>query len=218
MPPQSSARHTRSTRLGITFVAACGGLLYLAAPLPVIAHNSLVSSSPANGSTHTTQLHEITLNFNDTVLNLGATGMTSIVEVTGPDSTTHYETGCATTTNRSVTTPVALGEPGRYEVTYQIVSADGHTVSNTLTFTYQPPTGTTAYPGSPSAPPCAQQVGDRDSREGGTAESSLSSRSAGTRNDSVIVVALAIGVVVVAGTGVALGFALWRIRKTPRRE
>ncbi len=188
-----------------------GGLLAFTTAVPAFAHNYLVSSSPAAGSTATSPIHEITLSFNDTVLNLGANGTTSIVQLVGPDTVSHYETGCALTTNRAVSVPVALGEPGDYAVNYQIVSADGHTVSNSLAFTYQPPTGTAASPGSPSAPPCTQQAASRETSD--AQESRPSADSTEPRSDAVTVIAIAAGVVIIAGIGVAAFFLLWRIRK-----
>jgi methionine-rich copper-binding protein CopC len=215
MPPRSPARRVHATRLGVAFAAVCGGLLAVTAAVPAFAHNYLVSSSPAAGSTQTSPIHEITLGFNDTVLNLGANSTTSIVQLVGPDTATHYETGCALTSNRSVTVPVALGEPGDYTVKYQIVSADGHTVSNSLAFTYQPPIGTVASPGLPSAPPCTEQAASRDTSD--DRGSKPSANSTETRNDAATAVVIAAGVVVFAGIGVAVFFALWRNRKTRGR-
>ncbi|WP_414172829.1 copper resistance CopC family protein [Clavibacter tessellarius] len=94
---------------------------------------------------------EVTLTFNDVILDLGApggdaggssaaAGGSSIVQVTGPDGQgTHFETGCAVNAGRAVTVPVALGGSGEYTVTWRVVSADGHPVSDSIAFTYQAP-------------------------------------------------------------------------------
>lgn len=122
------------------------------------AHDYLVDSTPAAGSIQSTPLTEVSLTFNDVVLDLSGDGSSTLVQVTGPGSaTTHYETGCPTGIDRTVTQPVALGAPGAYTITYQIVSADGHTVSSSLQFTYQPPAGTKEAPGTASGPSCGAQ-------------------------------------------------------------
>jgi hypothetical protein len=101
----------------------------------------------------TTALDTVTLTFNDRVLDLSGTGSTNLLTVTGPGTgTTHFETGCATVADTKVSAPVALGGAGDYTVTYQIVSADGHTVSSSYTFGYHPPEGTPAAKGSATSP------------------------------------------------------------------
>ncbi len=116
-----------------------------------------MSSSPAAGSTIDAPPSEVTLTFNDVILDLAAagggggdastgsapaSGGSSVVQVTGPDGQgTHFETGCATDSGRTVSVPVALGGSGQYTVTWRVVSADGHPVSDSIAFTYQAPAG-----------------------------------------------------------------------------
>jgi methionine-rich copper-binding protein CopC len=119
--------------------------LSLAPAASASAHDFLIGSSPAADSVQATPLNGVTLTFNDIVLNIG--GSSSIVQVTDAAGA-HFETGCAKTIDRTVSVPVALGKPGSYVITYQIVSADGHTVSAKVPFTYSPPPGTTAAAGS----------------------------------------------------------------------
>lgn len=114
------------------------------------AHDYLVSSSPAANSVQTRPLTAVRLTFDDLVLSKPAP---PIVEVVGPDGR-HYETGCATAKDRDVTTPIDLGPSGRYTVTWRIVSADGHPVSQSIGFTYRPPSGAGAVSGAAKAPTC----------------------------------------------------------------
>jgi methionine-rich copper-binding protein CopC len=144
-------------------VAAVAGVLLATALLAVVpvssasAHDYLVSSSPTAGATVTAAPSEVSLTFNDLVLDLAGDGSSSIVEVTGPDAgTTHFETGCASILSHTVSAPVALGGAGSYTVSWQIVSSDGHPVSNSLTFTYAPAAGTPASAGTASAPACGR--------------------------------------------------------------
>ncbi|WP_348789619.1 copper resistance CopC family protein [Leifsonia sp. NPDC080035] len=117
------------------------------------AHDYLVSSDPAADSTVQSPLDTVALTFNDRVLDLGGNGSGTLLTVTGPDGAgTHYETGCPSIADAVVSAPVALGAAGQYTVAYQVVSADGHTVSNSYGFRYAPPAGTTAAAGSASSP------------------------------------------------------------------
>jgi methionine-rich copper-binding protein CopC len=153
--------------------------------LPASAHDYLVSSSPAAGSTIDAPPSEITLTFSDVILDLGtpgdtattgqatAAGGSSIVQVTGPDGQgTHFETGCATNSGRTVSVPVALGGSGEYRVTWRVVSADGHPVSDSIAFAYRAPAGAEASAGTSDGPACAAA-----SSSGGAAGSDASSGS-----------------------------------------
>jgi hypothetical protein len=136
-------------------VTAGAGALALAPASAAAAHDYLVSSDPAAGSTVTAPIHTVKLTFNDIVLDLSGDGTSSIVQVTGPDGASrHFETGCAKAVGRVVTAPVALGGPGSYQVEWQIVSADGHTVSQKLDFTYRPPADVPRAKGTESRPSC----------------------------------------------------------------
>jgi copper resistance protein C len=138
-------RRALAAAVGLTAVAALALLPATAAS----AHDYLVSSDPAADSTVTAPPSTVTLTFNDRVLDLAGDGSSTLLTVTGPDAATrHFETGCATVADRDVSAPVALGAAGSYTVTYQIVSADGHTVSNSFAFAYQPPAGTTESAGT----------------------------------------------------------------------
>lgn len=96
------------------------------------AHDYLVSSNPAANGTVASAPKQVTLTFDDLVLDRPARPQ---VTVQGPDGR-YYETGCSPVTDRVVTTPVALGPAGKYTVTWRIVSADGHPVSDRISFTY----------------------------------------------------------------------------------
>src|SRR4051812_14509436 len=209
----------RSRALGAS-IAALGvtAALALLPAAAVSAHDYVVSTDPAADSTVTTALDKVTLTFNDRVLDLSGDGASSLVTVTGPDaSSRHFETGCATTADRMVSVPVALGEAGKYTVTYQIVSADGHTVSDSLAFSYQPPAGSAPAAGSdtstcgkdtptpsPSAAATTQAspgVAAAPTEKAGTAQPIVATASNG---DLGLVIGIAVGIVVLAIVGVVI--------------
>lgn len=198
--------------------------LALAPAASADAHDYLVGSDPVSGSTVTTPVNTVTLTFNDRVLDLAGNGSANLLIVTGPDSATrHFETGCATVADTKLSAPVALGTAGRYTVTYQIVSADGHTVSSSYTFAYQPPAGAAAAPGSATTPCSAGAGGSRSTpgtTTGGgaggpaTASTPQPTTPASDGADLGLVIGIAIAIVVLALIGVIL--VLLTARRRPR--
>ncbi|OZD43762.1 hypothetical protein CH252_24815 [Rhodococcus sp. 06-1477-1B] len=114
------------------------------------AHDSLVSSTPAEGES-VSSLSEVTLDFSANLL--GYDGG-NIVIVVGPDGR-HYESECVALAGPTLTLPVALGAPGDYTVEWRAVSSDGHPVSGEIPFTY---TGESTSAGAETSP-CASAQG-----------------------------------------------------------
>jgi len=168
-------------------VAAAVGALTVA---PASAHDYLVDSSPKAGSTQTKPIDSVRLTFDDVVLDLAQSGPGALLQVTGPNgSSRHFETGCPTISDRNVTVPVALGGPGTYQATWQIVSADGHVVSDSITFTYSPPSGTKQATGAAQSPCKGAGATAAPSANAGTAQ--------GTVNSGAIVIVVVIAAVIV---------------------
>jgi methionine-rich copper-binding protein CopC len=119
------------------------------------AHNYLVSSSPAAGSTVTEQPGQIVITTNDALLDLGGESGSNQLQVKGPGET-FYGDGCTTVNGPALTMPAQLGQPGEYTVIWQVVSTDGHPISNEFTFTWAPDAAQTLAEGQTSAPVCGQ--------------------------------------------------------------
>ena len=212
------------TRMTTRVLAGVGGLLAavalaLAPSVAASAHDYLVDTSPASGATQTEPLTQVKLTFNDRVLDLGGNGSSAILRVTDA-SGKHYETGCPTILDTVVSAPVALGVAGGYTVDWQIVSADGHTVSGSYGFTYQPPAGTSAAPGS-AASGCARSNAVATPGAAAPAPTSTVSTAVPTKassgNDLGLVVGIAIGIVVLAVIGVVI-LLVTRRRPQPPEE
>lgn len=212
----TGAAHRGLGRLVAALAVLGAGALALAPASAASAHDYLVSSDPAAGATVSTPIHSVTLTFNDVVLDLSGDGTSSIVQVTGPDGR-HFETGCAKAVGRVVTTPVALGGPGSYEVAYQIVSADGHTVSERLDFSYRPPAGTPTATGAASRPACgpgetpAATSGGAATTAGRTAAPRAAHGEAGNLG---MVIGLAVGIVALAVIAIVIVLITARRRPT----
>jgi hypothetical protein len=96
------------------------------------AHNSLVSSTPAENASLATGPGTIVLTFDQPVQE--GEGLNAVA-VTGPDGK-QWQGGPAKVDSNVVSTPVRqLGPKGVYTIGYRIVSADGHPVSGQVTFT-----------------------------------------------------------------------------------
>lgn len=205
------ARTTLTRLLAALALAGGAAALALAPASAAAAHDYLVSSDPAAGSTVTAPIHTVKLTFNDIVLDLSGDGTSSIMQVTGPDGASrHFETGCAKAVGRVVTAPVALGGPGTYQVEWQIVSADGHTVSQKLNFTYRPPAGAPRATGTESRPACGAP-GAPSTAAATTAPAANGSTDAGNLG---IVIGLASGIIALAVIAVII--VLLTARRRPQ--
>ncbi|WP_181429259.1 copper resistance CopC family protein [Curtobacterium sp. MCSS17_008] len=179
-----------------------GSVLGLAAPAS--AHNYLVSSTPAVGGTLTELPDRFDITTNDRLLAIGGSDSGFALRVIGPDGK-YYEDGCVAVDGPSMTTKAALGESGEYEVEWQVVSADGHTVSDRYDFTWEAPSGFSPATGTSAPPTCA-------SSGGSSAGPDASPDGAGSGSDSSATDALFIGAggVVLAGVVVAVLLLLRR--------
>lgn len=183
-----SAIHRRTTlrRLVIAMVALLATFL---GGIPAAqAHDYLVGSTPKPNSTVSAPLKQVSLEFNDIVLTRPAPPQ---LTVRGPGGR-YYETGCATVSDATVDVPVALGGAGKYTVTWRIVSADGHPVSDSISFTYHPKSGATAAKGSSGPRACT-----------GSASSAASAAPRSTSSDGGAPTGAIVAVVIIAVVGVA---------------
>lgn len=143
-------RQRSLTALGTATVAL--GLV-LGAAAPAAAHNYVVSSTPDDGATITVAPESFTITTNDVLLDLGGDGVGFGMVITD-EAGRYYGDGCVTIDGRSMSTVAALGPAGDYTVAFQLISADGHTLSESLSFTYEPAAGEPAATGSSTMPTC----------------------------------------------------------------
>jgi methionine-rich copper-binding protein CopC len=104
-------------------------VLAVTAAVPAAAHNSLQSTSPADGQTVTRTPSSVVLTFDEPALAMG----TRIV-VTGPDG--EVQQGPARSVDNSVSQDLQGEAPaGSYTVAWRVTSADGHPISGSFSFT-----------------------------------------------------------------------------------
>jgi copper resistance protein C len=139
-------------------VAIAGGsVLGLAGPAS--AHNYMVASTPKVDGTLTSLPDAFEITTNDKLLDIGGSDAGFAYRIVGPDGK-YYEDGCLDVDGPSMTTKAALGDSGKYTVEWQIVSADGHTVSDEYAFTWDAPAGFRPATGAAKPPVCATAGSD----------------------------------------------------------
>lgn len=198
----------RAGRLTAALVLA--GVVVFAGAQTASAHDSLIAASPASGDT-VAALSQVELTFSENLLDLGAG---NIVEITGPDGR-YYETDCVALAGPTLTTPVALGAAGTYEVVWRAVSSDGHPVSDTYSFEYAPAAGAAASAGS-ATPVCGDEsTGDAAAGTDTSAapDAAADGSSPGSAGDGGIGLGLLLG----GGAVVLVGAAVILILRTRTR-
>ena len=156
--------------------AALAGLLallcaQLVVSAPASAHARLEKTSPADGASLTAAPPEIMLGFNEVVNE-------DLSEVTVQTGSTDVTDGSVDVEGDSLYQPLRSDMPeGEYTVTYKVVSADGHPVSGTFTFSYAPPKGGEEDSG-------ASSTSTNSSSTGGSSTSSSTSAGDSSPSDS----------------------------------
>lgn len=137
-------------------------LFGVAAPALASAHNNVVETTPSAGETITSSPVEVSLTTLEILLDLGGRSA-GFAMVTRDQAGLYYGTGCVELTEDTMSTTVELGEPGDYEVVFQLVGADGHTISDRWSFTYAPTGDYVAAQGQSSPPVCGEEPEFSDS-------------------------------------------------------
>ena len=173
----------RALSLVLAVFVSGGVMIGLAGP--ALAHNVLVSSDPKAGSSIETAPTVFTLTFDQPVN--GGPGLNA-VSVLGPDGSHWEEAGEPTVKDNVVSAKVRpLGPAAEYTVSFRILSADGHPVTESFKFTL-----TKAGTGTPLP---SSQVAQSNP---------TSSPAAGTGGGGVPIWVWIVGAVVLLGGGVFL--------------
>lgn len=137
---------TRTSRVSARALAVLVALLGIVSGLSVVgvapasAHDILIRTSPVDGSTVARLPDVIVLTFNEPGQADG-----TVVAVTGPAG--NVSSGAAMLIDSDVRQAVGPGSPaGRYTVDWRVVSADGHPVAGSFSFTAAKGTSGTATP------------------------------------------------------------------------
>lgn len=146
----STVVQSRRSRIRAAAVALTAAAALLGSATPALAHDELVSSTPAADTTVAQPPAEVVLTFDEAVLPVGTQ-----VLVTGPDGP--VSDGSPRLEGTAVHQPLRGGPAGKYSVAWRATSADGHPVSGTFAFTAAAaspaPTTTTTAPSTTRTPP-----------------------------------------------------------------
>lgn len=146
---------TRQYTLSALSVTAVALGFVLGATAPAAAHNFIVSSTPAENEALTALPEEWVITTNENLLDLSGQGAGFAMLVTDEQGQ-YFGDGCVTVQGPGMSMPAALGTDGAYTLTYQFVSADGHTLSGELPFTWQAPADFDAHVGLAEPPVCGE--------------------------------------------------------------
>jgi methionine-rich copper-binding protein CopC len=118
--------HNLTRRAGLLVVLVLGvGVLGTG---PASAHAALVGSDPKDGSSQASAPQRITFTFNENIGHAQVAGQ-------APDGSA-LRVSAVKTLDHTVSATIAdPGQRGKYSLSYRVVSADGHPVSGTVSFT-----------------------------------------------------------------------------------
>lgn len=159
-----SLRTRVAEALAVAMIAGATALFPWTAP--AWAHNTLTSSSPEEGAELATPPERIELVYNEPVGR-----QFSQVTVTGPGGDT-WQDGEPRVDGDTVVQPLRpLGPAGTYTVSWRVVSADGHPISGSYTFTLtrDGPGGDSAE-GESSEPPAENDSEETTESDGNEAD------------------------------------------------
>ena len=101
---------------------------------PASSHSSLVSATPGENAVLTEFPSEVSLTFNESLLEIGNENPNKVEVV---NSMGDLLSGAAKVSGPVVTVPVQITGNDEYRVSYRVVSADGHVVEGSYAFNVQ---------------------------------------------------------------------------------
>lgn len=169
---------------------AMTALAIMITPTAASAHAALADSNPRDGATLTALPDRVTISLNEPVRDPA-----QIVVLDADDNRLNRKTvevADKTASSQILNQP----GPGKYTMSYRVVSTDGHPVTGTIAFTIKAPTPTEPATASPTASPEAAIPTDASSPRPST--SGVDTTSADSGDDSrALEIALAAGVLTI---------------------
>jgi methionine-rich copper-binding protein CopC len=157
-------------RFAVVTATAIAALALLFWSIPSAwGHNVVLETNPEEGSTISDSPIDIRIVTNDKLLDLGGTGSGFAIVVRDVNGL-YYGDGCVTVGEADMTTTAALGAAGDYTVTFRFVSADGHSLSDSFTFSFAPGSSHSPARGFFDPPVCGVESGLVDAPVGETTE------------------------------------------------
>jgi copper resistance protein C len=193
----------------VTLSLLLGSTLGIVAPSQVFAHNQVTTTSPEQDEVVVESPLVITIQTSDMLLDLGGEGRGFAIAVTD-DEGLYYGDGCVSVVDSTMETTLELGAKGTYTITYQYVSADGHSLSDRYSFIFEPAASHTPAAGVAEAPVCGadsppSEAADTTPEESASAPvASADSAPPQDENPGLIVAGVAVAALAVAALVVLL--------------
>ncbi len=210
-------KHTRPSvtlvARGIITFATATALIGLAPALPAAAHDDVVSSTPAEGETITAAPEFFSVTTSEPMLDLTGEGTGFGIEVTDENGL-YYGDGCVAVQDATMSSVAALGPAGDYTLTYQYVGSDGHTLSDTIGFRYEPVDSATVQGGLDSAPVCPS------ANDGASGDGSTPTGDTNAENESATVLAIVAAILAALAivSAIVAGAVVMRRRRAVRDD
>lgn len=194
---------TPVARLLALLVTTCTLALFSTAP--ALAHDSIISSDPADGAALTASPAQVALTFTDEIQAVGS--QVVVADAAG----TQVAAGAPAVVGTGATLPLPALADGAYTVTWRVVSSDGHPIDGTFTFSVADPAAETPEPTpEPTALDEPTQTPAAEATEGATEEPAESpDAETGTEEPQLPWT----GIVVGGLLGIAAGIGLLQLSK-----
>ena len=147
----------RSRVLLVWLTTALVAAIFVLPAGPASAHSELLESTPADGDTLTSAPRQVQLVFGENVQEQGGAIVVEAADGTRVDQPRTF----ATDANVATVQLTSNAPAGKYTVTFRVVSADGHIVSDS--FGYQLTPSPTATPASSDTATTSAPAADSDS-------------------------------------------------------
>lgn len=171
---ESMRREKRPLLFVGSMLCACLMMFGLGGLRSASAHDALVSTSPADGSSPATPPAVVTLKFSDSLLAIGAE---VVIRTSGDDN---WLAGEPTISGSTVTARLRPeGPSGKYTVVWRVVSSDGHPISGTFSYIV-----TNGASNASTSPPNSSAPNSSAPSESSTTSTDSESASAQTGNGS----------------------------------
>jgi methionine-rich copper-binding protein CopC len=107
-------------------------LISLSQTTEAYAHSSMIEQFPKGNATISDMPLEVKLTFDEELLDLGSGNFVTVKDPSGKEISTGPSVLLSSKISRNLTSSTM---PGKYSVSYRVVSADGHVVEGTYQFT-----------------------------------------------------------------------------------
>lgn len=183
---------------------AVAALALVLAPAVAHAHSTVEDTVPRTGAVLTELPERFSVTVDEELLDLGGEGA-GFVMVTRDSEGLYYGESCALVEGDTMSVPAALGEPGDYAITWQLISADGHPLAGSIEFEWAPLGEFTSTEGSVEPDACASG--------GSTSDDASDAASDDAGEFSMLPVWIVIGVAGIAVAGALIFLAVNRGRR-----